>query len=87
MVNFCLKDDEKFLLKSLIGRKLLYFKHDPLDKFGEETVYEKVELFFAVFCELFTSIIAALPILKEPLGTLTTALLKEILFASLILSP
>ena len=46
MVNFCLKDDEKFLLKSLIGRKLLYFKHDPLDKFGEETVYEKVELFF-----------------------------------------
>ena len=38
MVNFCLKEDEKLLLKSLIGRKLLYFKHDPLDKFGEETV-------------------------------------------------
>ena len=46
MVNFCLKDDEKTLLKTIIGKKLLYFKHDPLDKFGGETVYEKVELFF-----------------------------------------
>ena len=46
MVNFCLKDDEKTLLKTIIGKKLLYFKHDPFDKFGGETVYEKVELFF-----------------------------------------
>ena len=40
MVNFCLKDDEKTLLKTIIGKKLLYFKHDPFDKFGGETVYE-----------------------------------------------
>ena len=46
MVNFCLKDDEKTLLKNLIGKKILNFRHDPLDKFEGETVYGKVELFF-----------------------------------------
>lgn len=46
MVNFCLKDDEKTLLKNLIGKKVLNFRHDPLDKFEGETVYGKVELFF-----------------------------------------
>lgn len=46
MVNFCLKDDEKNLLKSLIGKKLDYFRHDPFDKFESETVYGNIELFF-----------------------------------------
>lgn len=46
MVNFCLRDEEKNLLKSLIGKKLNYFKHDPLDKFEGETVYGNIELLF-----------------------------------------
>ena len=46
MVNFCLKEEEKNLLKSLIGKKLIKYRHDPLDKFGGETVYGRVELFF-----------------------------------------
>lgn len=46
MVNFCLNDGEKSLLKSLIGKKLLYFKHDPFDKFEGETVYGRIELLF-----------------------------------------
>lgn len=46
MVNFCLKDEEKNLLKSLIGKKLKHFKHDPFDKFEGETVYGNIELFF-----------------------------------------
>ena len=46
MINFCLDDKEKSLLKSLIGKKLIKAKHDPFDKFGGETVYGRVELFF-----------------------------------------
>lgn len=46
MINFCLNDKEKSLLKSLIGKKLIKIKHDPLDKFGDGTVYGRVELFF-----------------------------------------
>ena len=46
MVNFCLKEDERNLLKNLIGKKLIKYRHDPLDKFGGETVYGRVELFF-----------------------------------------
>ncbi len=46
MINFCLDDKEKSLLKSLIGKKLIKAKHDPFDKFGGETVYGRIELFF-----------------------------------------
>ncbi len=46
MINFCLDDKEKSLLKSLIGKKLVKVKHDPFDKFGGETVYGRIELFF-----------------------------------------
>ena len=46
MVNFCLSNEEKALLKSLIGKKLINFRHDPLDKLGKETVYGRIELFF-----------------------------------------
>lgn len=46
MINFCLSNDEKVILKNLIGKKLLSFRHDPLDKFGGETIYGRVELFF-----------------------------------------
>ncbi len=46
MVNFCLSNEEKVLLKSLIGKKLINFRHDALDKFGKETVYGRIELFF-----------------------------------------
>lgn len=47
MVNFCLKDEEVKLLRSLVGKKLLKYKHDPLDKFECETVYGRIELFFS----------------------------------------
>ena len=46
IVNFCLSNEEKALLKSLIGKKLINFRHDPLDKLGKETVYGRIELFF-----------------------------------------
>lgn len=46
MVNFCLNDKEKLILKSLIGKKLLMVKRDPLDTFGNETVYGRIDLFF-----------------------------------------
>lgn len=46
MINFCLDNEQKSLLKSLIGKKLVRIKHDPLDKFGGETVYGRIELFF-----------------------------------------
>ena len=46
MVNLCLCDNEKNLLKRLLGEKLLKIRHDPLDKFGYERVYGRVELFF-----------------------------------------
>ncbi len=45
MINLCLSDKEKSLLKSLIGKKLSKIRHDPLDKFGDGTVYGRVELF------------------------------------------
>lgn len=46
MINFTLREEEKSILKALIGKKLLHLRHDPFDKFGQETVYGKVELFF-----------------------------------------
>lgn len=46
MINFCLNNEEKELLKSLVGKKLVKYRHDPLDKFEGETVYGRVELFF-----------------------------------------
>lgn len=46
MVNFCLKEEEKNILKSLIGKKLIKYRRDPLDKFKKDTVYGRVELFF-----------------------------------------
>lgn len=46
MVNFCLNEKERSLLKSLVGKRLLEVKHDPFDKFGGATVYGRVELFF-----------------------------------------
>lgn len=45
MLNFCLKKEEKNLLKSLIGKKLIKYRHDSLDKFGGDTVYSRVEFF------------------------------------------
>lgn len=45
MINLCLSGKEKSLLKSLIGKKLSKIRHDPLDKFGDGTVYGRVELF------------------------------------------
>ncbi len=38
MVNFCLKEEEKNLLRSLIGKKLIKYRHDPLDKFGNKEI-------------------------------------------------
>ena len=46
MVNICLNDEEKGLLKNLIGKKLIHYRHDPIDKFGGEKVYGRIELFF-----------------------------------------
>lgn len=46
MVNFCLTNEEKSLLKSLIGKKITSIRHDPFNKFDGDTVYGKVELFF-----------------------------------------
>ena len=46
MVNFCISDEEKRILRELLGKKLLKVRHDPLDKFGREAVYGSVELFF-----------------------------------------
>ncbi len=46
MIDICLKNEEKNLLKSLIGKKLIKYRHDPLDKFDGEIVYGRVELFF-----------------------------------------
>ena len=45
MVNFCLTDKEKQILKSLIGKKLNIIRHDPLYKFNG-AVYGRAELFF-----------------------------------------
>lgn len=46
MINICLNAEEKDLLRNLVGKKLLKYRHDPLDKFDGETVYGRVELFF-----------------------------------------
>ena len=46
MINICLSVEEKDLLKKIIGKKLLNYRHDPLDKFDGETVYGRIELFF-----------------------------------------
>ena len=41
-----LRRKRKNILKDLIGKELIKIRHDPFDKFGQETVYGKVELFF-----------------------------------------
>ena len=46
MVNICLNNEGKNLLKNLIGKTLIKYRHDPLDKFDGETVYGRIELFF-----------------------------------------
>ena len=46
MVEVVLTEQEKSLLRSLIGKRLLKLRHDPLDKFGGSEVYGRVELFF-----------------------------------------
>lgn len=46
MVNLCLTNEERNLLKDLIGKKLIQYRHDPLNTFGSETVYARIELFF-----------------------------------------
>ena len=46
MIYLSLKNEEKFTLKSLIGKRLIKIRHDPLDKFGQEVVYGRLELFF-----------------------------------------
>ena len=46
MIHFTLNHEEIALLKSLIGKKLLYLRHDSFDKFGRELVYGRVEMFF-----------------------------------------
>ncbi len=46
MVSVCLSNEEKDLLKSLIGKTLIKYRHDPLDKFDEEAVYGRIEFFF-----------------------------------------
>ena len=48
MINFCLEEKEKNILKDLVGKELIKIRHDPFDKFGQETVYGKVELFFKI---------------------------------------
>ena len=46
MVNLCLANEERKLLKDLIGKKLIQYRHDRLNIFGGETVYGKIEMFF-----------------------------------------
>ncbi len=46
MISLCLNETEKSVLKNLIGKKLNKIRHDPFDRFGQETVYGRVELFF-----------------------------------------
>ena len=46
MINICLSIEEKNLLKKIIGKNLLKYRHDPLNKFDGETVYGRIELFF-----------------------------------------
>ena len=46
MVNICLSANEIDILKNLKGKRLVKYRHDPLDKFEGETVYGRIELFF-----------------------------------------
>ena len=46
MIYLSLNNEEKLALKNLIGKKLIKYRHDPLDKFGQEIVYGRLELFF-----------------------------------------
>jgi hypothetical protein len=46
MVNIGLDHEGKALLKSLIGKELIQYRHDPLDKFGGVKVYGRIEMFF-----------------------------------------
>lgn len=46
MVEVVLTEQEKSLLRSLIGKRLLKLRHDQLEKFGGSEVYGRVELFF-----------------------------------------
>lgn len=46
MENFCLSKNEKLLLKSLLGKKIIKIRHDSFDKFEREAVYGRIELFF-----------------------------------------
>lgn len=52
MINFTLSKTETNTLRDLLGRKLLHLRHDPFDKFNDETVYGRVELFFEDFVVL-----------------------------------
>lgn len=45
MINFCLNEEEKSILKEIVGKKIVKFRHDPFDKFGGDTVYGNVTLF------------------------------------------
>lgn len=46
MIHFALNHEEIALLKSLIGKKLLYLRHNPLEKFEDNIIYGRVEMFF-----------------------------------------
>ena len=46
MINFCLTEEEKNILRNLIGKTIIKYRHDPLDKLGTDSVYGRVELFF-----------------------------------------
>lgn len=66
MVNICLKSEEKDLLKSLIGKELVKYRHDPLDKFGSEKVYGRIELFFDDSIVLINYDYAPYPLFGSP---------------------
>ena len=66
MVNICLSNEEKMLLKSLIGRELINIRHDPLDKFDGETVYGRIELFFSDSIVLVDYDYAPYPLFGSP---------------------
>lgn len=66
MVDICLNNEGKTLLKSLIGKELIKYRHDPLDKFGGETVYGRIELFFADSIILIDYDYAPYPLFGSP---------------------
>lgn len=47
--KFLFKQRRKNILSKLINKRLIKYRHDPFDRFGNETVYGKVELFFDDF--------------------------------------